>query len=353
MDCVTAQQLISEAMDRQPVEAGALAQAKEHCRDCAECARFVRGQLLAKQAPLPAPPTDLADRIMAAVRAEAEAAEVAEQAGIAAAEAAAAAEALPPEPLATLAPPEPRRRKIKLPRTFAIATIAAVLLVAVIGAGAVAIMGIKQLSPKTAGPKRYEISAAQTPAAAPNSASKDTAASGGASGTAAAAADLTGPGPHLITVNGVVYSLVGPAAGNVGPTSIVGATTNALGGGKTPVKRDVLGGVTPDIVYVTDDSDRQLAFTRVTRKYVGLNYVLTAAEITDFGQWPSLPAEVAAPKAPDGSPTFLYVGTDPSGVKIYRLTASPVTSGVGIEPTGDSSGAMSGDPNWSWWAAAR
>ena len=34
MDCLTAQSLISEAIDREPLDAARLAEAKEHCRTC-------------------------------------------------------------------------------------------------------------------------------------------------------------------------------------------------------------------------------------------------------------------------------------------------------------------------------
>lgn len=71
MSCIQAQEFVSEALDVKMVDAELLAQAREHCRRCPECASFARGLAMLERAESPTPGATLADRVMAAVRAEA------------------------------------------------------------------------------------------------------------------------------------------------------------------------------------------------------------------------------------------------------------------------------------------
>jgi len=129
----------------------------------------------------------------------------------------------------------------------------------------------------------------------------------------------------------------------------VGQTTSSLGTTATPTSHQVYGGPTADTVYVADTRGQTMAFSRVARTYVGQTYVLTAADLTDFGQWPALPSQIQAPSSADGQPTFLFEGMDDHGVRVYRLATSPITSGIAIAPNGDTGGPVAGDPNWTWW----
>jgi hypothetical protein len=99
MDCLEAQAAISEALDGAAPDAEVLDAAKQHCRECADCASFVSALNVVKRAPLPEPPGDLADRVMVAVRSEF----AAEQALAAAAAAALAAKAGAPAAAMALA----------------------------------------------------------------------------------------------------------------------------------------------------------------------------------------------------------------------------------------------------------
>lgn len=367
MDCLTAQALVSEAMDHQPVDAAVLAQAKEHCRACPECALFVRAQLIAKQTPLPTAPDDLADRVMQAVRAEAQAAGSASESK-AGAKAAATHDAEPASsgpdiPIASLAPPKPRKRR-RLPRPLAVGLAAAAMLVALLGAGALLVFGTKQMStsPTTAGVGGVPSTTANSQAEAPSYMYRPDTTNGsvprfgaapGSQGTAGGAAktqSAVSSAPQAITVGGVVYTQSGAATVDTSTMTAIGNTTSALGGGKQAIQRSVYQGLSADTVYVANDSGQVLAFTRATRSYLGLTYVLTAADLTDFGQWPNLPSQYAAPTSADGAPTFAYDGTDSNGVKVYRLAAGRATDGIAVAPNTDTSGPGAGDPNWTWWA---
>jgi hypothetical protein len=381
VDCLQAQSLISEAIDRQPVDAATLAQAKEHCRTCPECGAFVRAQLMARQAPLPVPPAGLTDRVMATIRAEAEATRLeaeaqaaqtdeAKASGVAAGEAASVAPAPKPEvPVVSLAPPKPRTRR-KLPRPLVVGALAAAMLVALVGTGALVVFGTRQMnSSKTGGAASGSLAtSARTQGEAstfdyhPSVAPQDGSTYGGASSAAPAApaagaskstAGSESTGPKDITVNGVVYGRTGPATVSQGTLHIVGATTSAMGDGKVAIRRDVYAGLSPDLVYVADDAGALFEFARATRTYAGLTYVLTANELSDYSQWPDLPLQLTKPTSADGGPTFTYDGTDANGVKVYRLTTSRATEGIAVAPRTDQSGLGAGNPNWTWWAISR
>ena len=373
MDCLTAQSLISEAMDRQPLDAALLAEAKDHCRTCADCSRFVRGQLVAKQAPLPQPPADLADRVIAAVRAEAQlaaeqtaadveaaqfAARPAEQPG-GEVEAARAATLRPTaaEPIATLAAPAPRTRR-RLPRPMVVGGLAAAVLLALLGVGSVVIFGMRQLSPQKEVTSSTYLVNPQT-GATKSSVAQDGGSAGAAAPLAPSTAQpqtpfgATAAGPKDITVNGFVYTQTGSAGLDLTGKAGIGQTTSSLGSTTTPTSRTVFAGPTADTVYVADEKGQAIGFARVTRTYLGQSYVLTAAELTGFGQWPGLPSQVPAPASTDGQPTFLFDGTDGNGVRIYRLSTSPATAGIALAPNSDTGGPVAGDPNWTWWTPLR
>ena len=363
MDCLTAQELVSAAMDREPVDASLLAQAKEHCRTCPDCAVFVRAQLAAKQATLPVPPPDLADRVMAAIRAEAasQAQTAPAQPETARAAAPGTEERITPKlavPIASLAPPKPRTRRKLSPR-MVIGLASAATVFAALGIGALIVYGGRQMasnsamlasSPSTTATSKNEarlFDYMPTPQNAPQSTGGNAAAP---SAAAPNAAGVAAAGPRDITVNGVVYTLVGPSDTSLGSMGVLGSTSSALGSTKAPADRRVYAGLDPNTVYTVDDSGTALSFARATRSYLGQTYVLTSTELTGFGQWPALPSQFGVPKADDGSPTFTYDGTDAAGVKVYRLANSSATNGIAVAPKTDSSGPAAGDPNWTWWA---
>jgi len=353
MDCIQAQQVISAALDREPVDVYQLEEAKRHCRMCAECGVFVRAQLVASQVQLPEPPPDLADRVISQIRAEAAekesariAAEEAEAAKVAEAERLAS---IPSPPPATLAPKP--RATYQLPRVWVSAALAAAMLIALIGTGVVVIFGMKQMGGSASSAAKTDI---YRPAGASTQAPRIAADLSG-SGTPAASAPVAAPstGGQSVTVNGTVFRLVGPAKVDTSTGTLVGTSMTSLGTGNALVTRQVWAGPNADTIYIADDKGQMYAFTRVTRSYAGLTFVLTSAELQSFNQWPMLPTQIPQPTAPDGSPTFTYDGSDASGVRVYRLTNSSATEGIAIAPNTSTSDPAGGNPNWTWWAILR
>jgi hypothetical protein len=375
MDCVEAQRLVSDAMDRQPVDATLLAQAKEHCRSCTTCSVFVRTQLTLRQSPLPSVPEGLTERVLSAVRAEAQAIAEAAQADESTeseCDAQPKAEDVRPEepafvlpipaPLkkaATLAPPK-RRNKLDLPRPVVVGGLAVAMLAAVVMVGVGVVVGVRLMSSpvKMVG---MLTSSARSEAEAPTvdynpnqkNAAKDQQ-SGAASGPdlGAAAPSAAQASPEFITVNGVVYYSGGPSDADISTMKPLGTALTALGGKNPPKSRSVYVGFSPDSAYLKDDDGRVIAFTRMTRQYLSHTYVLMSANISAFGEYPSLPEQMTAPTASTGAPTFTFEANDSDGIPIYRLSNSTSAQGIALAPNPPDS-SLAGDSNWTWWAALR
>lgn len=365
MDCIEAQGLISAGMDREPVSAASLAEAKEHCRTCPNCSAFVRAQLASTRVTLPEAPADLADRVMARVRAEAEqlaAERDAAEALAAEAQAHAAAagdadlaenraapeetpspDAVPAFLTPTLAP-KPRRES-RLPRTWVTAVAAAAMLVALLGVGAVITFGVRLMSSSPAQTHRTYTVDLKSPDAAPQAEQQPL-----RDGNAAATGGSGGAGPNAITVNGTVYLRGTTSNTSTGTLTIVGTASSSLDSGQATKARSVYGRPgTPGTVYVTDDSDALWEFARVTREYQGTTYVLKSGDLSRYGLWPTLPAGMQTPTGENGEPTFVTGGVDATGARVYVLS-SQSGSGIALAP-GTAGGELANDPNWSWWAA--
>ncbi len=157
-----------------------------------------------------------------------------------------------------------------------------------------------------------------------------------------------------ITVESAAYVLSGPSTIATDGLAPAGTVTSALGGGSGPKSHAVFKADDPARLYVLDETNGQLlAFDRVVRTYGGNLYQLTSAVISDFGQWPNLPTNIAAPTNVDGSPTFTRLADDTSGVQIYRLAAGSELSGIAVGPGSGPSDPAAGNPNWTWWTRAR
>ena len=388
MDCLTAQRVISDALDHAPVDATALSEAKSHCRQCASCSVFVRAMLLVKNAPLPELPADIVDRVMVAVRAEAKVAEeretarmlaTAQSAPAAGSEAAATASgAAPSDSGVPVAPKQPLEASTPPPLGAAlgaravvgslrrwVATLSRRELVAWAGAaamilvatGVAATSGIRIITTQPASVAQSTTANEARELGAPSGLSApllDQAPAAGAtdsfSGTYAGAT-----APSVITVTGLVFVLSGPSSIATGTMRPTGTTVSALGGSASPTVREVLANDVPGTVYVFDDVNQQLlAFTRVVRTYNNVVYQLTSAEVPDFGQWPTLPAQIPAPAKDDGSPTFSAVPPGAAGeTPVYRLASADASAGIAIAPGTDAQDPAAGNPNWTWWAPVR
>lgn len=348
MDCLRAQELISEALDRVPVDPTELAEAKSHCRSCAECGAFVRTLLAVQRAPVPEPPHDLPERVMERVRHERER-------KVAAAAAAAVAPASAKVTAATAVPDDsaPRRsledvvQQLLNPRRRAstiawAAAAAAVFIVAGIGA----IAGVRQiLIPPRLSSSNYEVVS-----------SGEEAGVGGApvqlpEATQDSAKRSSANAPNLIVLDGIVYRLEGDAAGfDASDLERVGSTYTSLDAQASPTNRRVLQGNDPARVFI-DNAGRLQSFSRVSRHYQTKEYVLTSGSLTSFGQWPTLPSGVPRPAQADGSPAFTVAGTDDSGATIYKATGVRVEEGFAVGPNPTAPDPMVGDPDWTWWVA--
>ncbi len=225
MECLEAQRIVSERLDRDEVDTALLEKAKEHCRSCDECGAFVRTLATLRMMPLPEPPAELTERIMEAVQTEK--AVLAANSAVAFNEAASA----PEEPVEA----EPvsfdrlaEQLKDRRHRKAIIGWVAAAAVVFVV-AGFGAMAGVRQiLSParsSTMATTEYGYSSgpAEEFGGAP-AATQDSAAG------ASKSAPEVGAAPSYITVGALVYRLTGEASG-VDETSLskIGATSNSLG----------------------------------------------------------------------------------------------------------------------------
>ncbi len=345
MDCNEAQRIISERLDDEYLDSEQLALAKKHCRACQDCSAYVRALVQVQRSPLPRPPADLPDRVMAAVRAEASRVAVVP-----------AEEEQPEVPLPE-APASPTFGAsllgyVTAPRNRRTVTIwGAAAATLFIVASVTAIGGLRQI---TADPTASRQAAEQTKSsdlsdmnAAPESTSQD--AIGGS-----VASEPVSAVPDYIVVSGVVYVATGPISGvETSTLSPAGSTRSSLSVGGAPTSRAVLGLGDPARVYIVNDTGELLGFDRVTRSYRNATYALSSAELLTYGLWATLPAGVDQPTNPNGMPEYVSAGTDELGVEVFRPTAGGTDSGFAVAPGTPASDPAAGNPGWTWWIPAR
>ncbi len=365
MECLQARQLISEALDRAPVDAAALAEAKQHCRDCAECNAFVRALATVQRTPAPAPPADLADRVIARVRAEHAASTAAAASAAAAGEN--AIEARParttderptapgsvPDAATTGTPSSPSEaiRRLGSRRTLLAwgSAAAAVFIIA----GIASVRGARTiLIPEQSAEKAVTADVGAVVQGYGSTGASQTPATAAVPGMAAPGqATMTG---DYLELNGAAYRSTGPDtevdAARLDP---VGQTTTAVGG-TTPVTREVLADRNdPTRVYLVTDDETVIGFTLVTRDYEGRTYVLQTSPIAGAGQYPTLPAGIETPTQADGSPVFKQDGTDAGGTVVYVKRAGSARDGIAIAPGTPTIDPAAGNPGWTWWVPQR
>lgn len=373
-----AQAIVSEAIDRQPVDSALLEAAKAHCRTCDQCGRFVRALNIVQRAPLPAPPDDLTDRIMALVRAQAAADE---QAAAAVTEEAATADALEAalaqdaddathvpapatsEPLTALeAASEAARARIaeesaarvtltggprpKRAEAIAwIAGVAAVLVLVVVG-GALGIlnsMNARQSASEDAA-LTYNV-APELGGTAPSQ--PETMARTDAD--TFAASKLATSTVNFVTYGAYVYRQAGSSKpSQVGLTG-AGTVDMSFSADTAFEMHDVYTAQDePDIIYIENAGSYE-RFELVTRSFEGKTYVLTSGVITSFGAWPTLPSGIPTPSSADGAPVFVEAGTDALGVAVFRRTDATTSTGIAVAPGTAPADPAAGNPNWTWW----
>lgn len=337
MDCLEAQEIISAALDGELIDASALQQARDHCLECPACEAFQRTQLAVQEAPLPEPADDLAER------------------AIAAAYAAAAQDASAGERPATGR--GRRRRWLDRRATGWLAAAAAVLVVVAVVGSSGLFGGFQSSSERTANSTSLESQKFSTDSGAADSSAGAPSESATADQNAAEAAGSAqkADAPDIITLGGVVYASAGTMAINPASLRESGSVMTSLAEKSAAERRVVYADGDVSRIYLAADSGsgQFLAFERVTRTYAGVTYALTSAEVTAFGIWPSLPADIPAPENADGSPAFTVAGKDDSGVVIYRLSSADVSAGIAIAPGTAPDDLAGGNPNWTWWEPVR
>lgn len=352
MDCLDARQVISAALDREKVDPVALHQAKAHCRACSDCGAFVRTLAVMQRTTGPKPPADLADRAMHRVHEYIEADRAKqERAAIAAAKVAENPTSTTPTP-APVSAEQRLRRRWSDPRGRAqIIAWASAAAVFVVGIGYVAGIGVRQIT----SPAQSTVALSETQydkslsrgASTPTAESQPSAAA--PDGLATQKAQAPAAAPVYVVFNGTVYRFSGPTSVDANQLRNVGKAMAATQAEQTFRERDVLVGADTSRIYIADDSGTYNAFDRVVRTYEGRPYELRSATLTTFGQWPTLPSDMAAPAASDGSPVFTALELNQAGASIYRLAASSAAQGIAVGPGSEPGDPAAGNPNWTWW----
>lgn len=344
MDCLEVQRLVSEKLDRSPVDAEQLEMAKEHCRSCADCAAFLRALRAVVEAPLPEPTAELHDQIMDAVTAEMNSSTVGltNMAALEPAERVESQDTASSVARLVAAFKDPRNERAIIAWTAA----AAVLFVAVV------IGSIEGIQTMFAPPDTESVlmgspeqRAGSEFGAAPEADTFNDTAATDSSGSITSAPSAGA----YVSVSGSVYRASGPAVG-IDPIALqpFGTTLTALDSQSPPSVRDVFRLDDPARVYLSDGAGGYLGFDRVTRTYEGRVFALQSGELQSYGQWPSLPAAIQRPVKPDGSPSYLPLGADTMGVTVYGPGGS-ASQGFLIAPGTSAGDPAGGNPDWTWW----
>jgi len=310
MECTQAQEIISAAYDGEERDPLALETAKDHCRSCAECAAYVRTLAAIHRLPAPDMPQPALERVLETLRAEWETA----PAEVAVAETETVAETAPLQIVETpFEPPahDGASRPRRAPAWAPWAAAAAVLLVV---AGIATTQGVRYLLQPSGD---SGIVGETVTSDSEREYGEDEAGTAAVTPPAQDEAATTASGPSYVLLGQEVYALVGPVDPPVSSGS-VGSVTTSLDTAGPPATYAAYPGATPDTIVVTVDDDSSLGFAAVVRPLRGTPFSLRSSAIGTFGQWPSLPAGVPEPSAPDGSPVFIAAGTDDLGVTHLR-----------------------------------
>jgi hypothetical protein len=371
MDCVQAREIVSEAFDRGVGATDNTAEAREHCRTCSDCRRFVEGLALLRKTPAPSAPAALVEDIVERARKMAEAGVpplVAAPPEVTSPDPSSAetGEGEPFPPLTGLPRPVAPRREERdlwwwIPRVaVGLAATAAVLFTVTLS-----VEGFRAMSPSAR-------SGASTKAASPNWSSEsktdgsrllrsapksDHGAQPGASADAYGYSASTAVSARFVVFEGQAYAWLGDQTLDPSSLSVAGTLQSSLDTTSAPVGRQVLrSGSDADVIFIQPDAAQTTytAFRRVIRLRGGKRYALQAGSpIDSYGQWPVLPAQFAPPTAANGAPTFVPAGKDDNGFDIYTPPNASADAGFAVAPGTASNDPAGADPNWTWWAPQR
>lgn len=388
MDCTQAQSAINEAIDHCPVDAAVLEAAKTHCRECPQCGLYVRTLNAVRRAAPPRPPDDLADRIMATIRAEAAAAqgpavlgeadertpEEREQTDLVANSESAlvvlsdvgdattqpAEQVLAPQPeIPGATMPHDVARRVSVGSTrmgrrqlVAWGSAAAILLVVVGVSAALRVMQVVSGESTSGAPT--DLAQVVAPQVAAPTIAGESAAASASKGADATSMDRssTASASLYVVFDGGVYVHQGVSPQPKGELSTSGQTRVAFDASTPRATRPVYTGTAADAVYVENDAGELQRFVLVKRTYKDAVYRLRSADIEEYGAWPMIPPGVPLPvpeNNADGSPVFALDGNDSAGTPVYRRIGTDSETGIAIAPGTPVNDPAAGNPNWTWW----
>ena len=315
-DCQDAGRILSEALEG-AADDKALADAREHCRSCPECARLAAGLEELGALDGPRAPEGLVDSVMRAVREEADKTD----------------DILYGVPLTPQSLPD-RRSPWWVPRLVLFASAAVVVI-------ATAFVSIRSLTVISESPDLDIEGESLFSAAVPEAADRSV----GSAVTGAdedAAAEDAAEAPDYIAYAGGVYEPGRVSSFAASQLETVGTTFAALDS-EASVTREVYESTRGSLYLETDEAGEYLLIQPVTRTVGDQLYLLVPGGPLDrYGMWPQLPSSLPAPTRDDGTPTFLPGGFDNAGQAIYVRAGLTVDTGFALAPGG-------GNPNWTWW----
>jgi hypothetical protein len=342
MDCLEAQAILSAAHDGEPVAAGDLDSAKEHCEDCDDCATFAAGLRYLDVMPAPtAPPAVVDATLSAVVAAAAERAETERLAALRLEAEAQETEVLPAEPATEPAAESAASQRfpwLTEPMKWGgLGAIAATVLIAIV-------LMTTSLGSNSGSRTASTRQVATTVVTAGGSVSSAT------TSTATTTNQSPATAPDYVSYGGLVYSPGALLADSDTATPAIGTVSTAFASTNAAEKVTVYTSPLADGSIVVVETDGYRLYSPVVRLLASKRYQLAAGNALErFGVWPTLPARFTAPTSSDGSPTFTAAGTDALGVNIYTVIGQPVTSGFAVAPVTSTSDPAGGNPNWTWW----
>ena len=353
MQCREAQLILSAMADHEPVGADELAEVREHCRRCTECAAFAKAIATLRKAKPQRVPRGLAPRIVAAVAEEMAAARSAQEPeaepeGVTEPGAEAAATPLPAAPAA---PPTTGKAELSLAwlsreRLWtiiaAVGTSAAVVLLGLMVSG--------QLTGRAVIEQEAKEAVSRSLAEQGDSGQPAGAQTGGAG--AAPVSTPASKAPPFVAFNGRVYA-PSPSAEEVNASHLttVGTVYTALAGGGAPESLNAYTRPSDtSLVIRKTDGTYQVCVPVVRNFGEGVYQLTTGVEIPRYGVWPRLPSDIPEPIGASGSPVFIGAGSDTLGVRIYARIGFDTSGGIAVAPGTTGTDPAGGDPYWTWWA---
>jgi negative regulator of sigma E activity len=346
-DCRDMELALSALHDGALAAADEIAAVRDHCATCASCSSFAGALRALDGVPASVAPAALADRIAAAVTAEALAVKVAAAEAQALAIAAAAAGPAPGAPGRTL-PGSRLRADAEVPAwltrtrlwtiTGGIGVSAAAVVLALLVTQNMSLRGqMDELSARGA-------ASAPTIEYAP--------AGGPVASVAPSGQSAPAKAPDYILYTGGVY-LGGVSVDTATSTQTTeGSVVTALASSEPPAAVVALRSPSdPGSVVLLLPNGSYRRFAPVVRTLGGRTFQLqSGVALSRFGEWPRLISAIQEPTAADGSPSLRAYGTDSAGVPVYVQIGAAPSAGFAVAPGTATSDPAAGNPNWTWWA---